>query len=197
MLNNPAVSKDNPSNKPVLLLLLDTSTIFFLIFSKLFFRFDVSELDFMANSASVSASAPVSAPASTPEPVITEAPKEEKASEPASISIPSVEPSIKEEVTPDINNTNDTVVELPTVPKIEEPKEEKFDDSFVVTAPEEKPTMIQTTPDGGISEIADVKIDSQGMLQQPERPEPPKTDVGEPLLEIVDEDDAPTGADFE
>ena len=112
---------------------------------------------------------------------------------------------------------NDTVVELPTVSQVEtsnnEVKEEvkketpeKFDDSFItMTADEEvasqihmpegqTATDVKTTPEGGLSEIAEVNINSQGMLQQPTAP---TTDTGEPLLEIVDDDDSETGNDFE
>jgi len=96
--------------------------------------------------------------------------------------------------------SNEGVVELPTVPKVEEPSdisqsEEKFDDSFIVMNNEEKPATVQTTPDGGISEIAEVNIASNGMLDAPVATD--NTDVGEPLLEIVDEDDSETGNDFE
>ena len=106
------------------------------------------------------------------------------------------QPTMVEEKKEEVQTSNDTVVELPTVPQVEPIKEdEKFDDSFIkMTIDEPAANDVKTTPDGGLSEIAEVNINSQGMLQQPEVP---TTDVGEPLLEIVDDDDESTGADFE
>ena len=100
---------------------------------------------------------------------------------------------------------------------------EKFDDSFVITdksvisatqAPvgnttNEEPVMstplieitnnpkpvLQSTHPLGISEIAEVNINSQGMLQTPEKVVPPPNDNG-PLIEIDDDDDDDLGPDF-
>ena len=130
----------------------------------------------------------------TPKVAPVEAPKvEEVKTEEVKVQTPQVieEPTVSEPIIEETKQENDTVVELPTVPKVEEQpiekNEEKFDDSFIVMTPQ--PT---TTPNGGIKEIAEVNINSQGMTEAA-----PKTDMGEPLLEIVDDDDVETGNDFE
>ena len=68
---------------------------------------------------------------------------------------------------------------------------EKFDDSFVVTSPvaEEKPA--EEPEPTGLSEIAEVHIDSQGMLQGSSKPD----GLGNPLLELPD-DEEDDGVDF-
>lgn len=65
---------------------------------------------------------------------------------------------------------------------------EKFDDSFVVMTPVEEANTQVIDPNANtpIQEIAEVNINSQGML---ENESVPTTDSGEPLLELVDDDD--------
>ena len=132
-------------------------------------------------------------PVSEPQPVVANTTQE--VVQPVT-SVQVEQPTMVEEKKEEVQTSNDTVVELPTVPQVEPIKEdEKFDDSFIkMTIDEPAANDVKTTPEGGLSEIAEVNINSQGMLQQPEVP---TTDVGEPLLEIVDDDDESTGADFE
>ncbi len=75
--------------------------------------------------------------------------------------------------------SNNVVVQLPEVPVVETPpikapEEEKFDDSFIVKE-EPKPNGVS-----GISEIANVKINNQGMSE---------VNNTSPVLEIEDDDD--------
>ncbi len=76
---------------------------------------------------------------------------------------------------------------VPTLTPTEE-VDEKFDDSFVVANPVEEVPTQQVDPNSStsIEEIAQVNLNSQGMLQEDAVP---KTDSGEPLLELVDDDD--------
>lgn len=143
-------------------------------------------------NATVAVTAPVTPNAVPVTPEVNQPVNVPVASAPA--TVPNVEQPQTAPVVPG-PVANNAVVEIPTVPKVDESApvvEEKFDDSFIVM--NDNPSEVKNTPNEGISEIAEVNIDSTGMLQQPE---PPKTDVGEPLLEIVDEDDSETGNDFE
>ena len=66
---------------------------------------------------------------------------------------------------------------------------EKFDDSFVVTTPvDEVPDNLSNDINANVpvQEIAQVNINAQGM---PQNDVVPKTDTGEPLLDLVDDDD--------
>ena len=84
-----------------------------------------------------------------------------------------------------VENTtnNNVVIEIPEVPKIEEPvmmveninKEDKFDDSFIV---QDVPT---NNSNQGISEIANVDINSKGMITDNKKQEP--------ILEITEDYD--------
>ena len=163
-----------------------------------------------------------SAPASEPaiEQPSLEEDKDEKPEENDTVveipSVPPVEtPSVEQPSAPAVETPS---AEQPVFTPMEAPKEEqveeKFDDSFILMTPDEQLASQIHMPDGqeantsseqpaadtnvapekGISEIAEVNINSQGMLQQPD---PPTTDTGEPLLEIVDDDDSETGSDFE
>ena len=89
---------------------------------------------------------------------------------------PKTEPVVQEE--PIMKPVNDTVIEIPKVPIVEEEPvkaqvPERFDDSFIVKE-EVKPEQT------GISEIADVKINSQGMSEVETVPT---------TIELIDEDD--------
>ena len=86
-----------------------------------------------------------------------------------------------------------------SIPLKQEEKEETNDNSDVpnlVDFSDGSPSLTMSEGEG-ISEIAEVNIASNGMLQEPEREET-SSDVGEPLLEIEDDDDDElTGDDFE
>ena len=107
------------------------------------------------------------------------------------VSSPSTQPvveEVKKEIPEPIMKPiedNSVVVEIPKVPHVDTPPikapvEEKFDDSFIV---KESPTPVANN---GISEIADVKINNQGMSEVATTPT---------VLEIEDDDDDDLGFD--
>ena len=138
------------------------------------------------------------APLST-EPLIIpkiEAPTEEKKEEAPAEEAPKEEkPKENMEPSPDIPLVS-LVMDAPsTEAKPEEKSEavpEKFDDSFVVTGPVADAAPVEEPAPTGLSEIAEVHIDSQGMLQGSNKPD----GLGSPLLELSDDDDDDDGVDF-
>jgi hypothetical protein len=126
---------------------------------------------------------------------ISEAPKVETPTEPvqAPVQQPVQEPQIQvsEPVMkvgePVMQPMNNAVVEIPVVPQVDTPPikaptEEKFDDSFIVKE------EVKPAEPSGVSEIADVKINNQGMSE---------VETAPTLLEIVDDDDDDLGFDDE
>ena len=125
-----------------------------------------------------------------------------------------VDNSVQEEVKPEVpvisnsmdNNqeaatveSNNTVLTIPEVPKVEEKKEdnttEKFDDSFIINPNSNVSEDPVINPTGEISEIAEVNIAPNGMVAE-ERKEVEKKDDA-PVLEIIDDDDDDKALDFE
>ena len=92
-----------------------------------------------------------------------------------------------------VPETTPQEVSVPTQQAPEQPVSppvaEKFDDSFVVMTPASETNnnqVVDPNANTPIQEIAEVNINAQGML---ESDVVPKTDSGEPLLELVDDDD--------
>ena len=116
----------------------------------------------------------------------------------APLEIPSIAPVVEApkesmEPSPNIPLVN-LVMDNPAAPS-EEKKDDipdHFDDSFVVTTPVQEEAAPEPAPTG-LSEIAEVHINEQGMLQSNN---PAPSDMGNPLLELPDDDDE-GGVDFE
>ena len=115
----------------------------------------------------------------------------------SAVEIPAATSAPKEsmEPAPDIPLVN-LVMDTPAPAaenQIAETVPDHFDDSFVITGPVQEEAPAPEPAPTGLSEIAEVHINEQGMLQsQPSAP----SDMGNPLLELPDDDDE-GGVDFE
>ena len=122
------------------------------------------------------------------------------------LEIPNIKPV--EEEKPVIKESMEPVANIPLVnlvmedaapatdnaPSGDDAIPDHFDDSFVLSGASVNQSPEVSTSSGGLSEIAEVHINEHGMLQSNE-PEP--SPMGNPLLELDDEDDDENGVDFE